>query len=309
VQIATALKHNDSLDGPWQSLPAGKSLPEFGVNDQRYVLYRSRFSLAGNAATNLSKLLVNTFTRDIVCAQVNGQIAKRLYPSDGYAAAATRDTKKSFARIGPNEFDNRFDMENLLEAGTNEIVLLYENIGFEHGYFPMEELSGLRKAGLSGGETAIMKLLDWQVATNLGGVTAGWTQPGFAAHDWSKVALDTNSPITRKGNGIQPKDRHDALLTWYRLEFELPAMPVGQWIPWRLLINASGNGFMWLNGHDIGKHWEAGPQREFYLPECWLNFGGKNVLVLGLRQTVNGAKLNAAEVSPYPDSAEEITAN
>ena len=89
---------------------------------------------------------------------------------------------------------------------TNEIVLLYENIGFEHGYIPMEELSGIRQAGLSDDEKTITKLLDWQVATNLGGVTAGWTQPDFAARGWSKVALDTNTPIARKGNGIQPKD-------------------------------------------------------------------------------------------------------
>jgi len=306
VRITTALKHKDPLDGSWQPLPAGKSLPELGVNDQRYVLYRSRFSLAGNDTTNLSKLLINTFTRDLVSAQVNGQIAKRLYPSDTYAAAATRNTKKSFTRIGPDEFDNSFDVGGLLHPGTNEIVLLYENIGFEHGYFPMEELSGVGKAGFSDNEKTITKLLDWQVATNLGGVSAGWTQPDFAAHDWSKVALDTNTPIARKGNGIQPKDRQDALLTWYRLEFELPATRAGQWIPWRLLINASGNGFMWLNGHDIGKHWEAGPQREFYLPECWLKFGKsqKNVIVLGLRQTINGATIKAAEVSPYPDAAE-----
>ena len=277
------------------------------VSDQRYVLYRSQFSLAGNDATNLSKLLINTFTRDLVFAQVNGRIAKRLYPSDAYSAAATRDTKKSFSRIGPDEFDNRFDMENLLHAGTNEIVLLYENIGFEHGYFPMEELSGLRKAGLSESETAMTKLLDWQVATNLGGVTAGWSQPNISTRGWKKVALDTSHAIPRKGNGLQPKDRPDALLTWYRLEFEVPKKNAGEWIPWRLLINASGNGNMWLNGHDIGRHWEIGPQREFFLPECWLKFGDgrKNVLALALRQTANGAKLNAAEVSPYPDSAEE----
>jgi len=75
------------------------------------------------------------------------------------------------------------------------------------------------------------------------------------------------------------------------------------------LINASGDGYMWLNGHDIGRHWEIGPQREFYLPECWLKFGNgwKNVLVLALRQTINGARLDAAEVSPYPDSAEQTS--
>jgi hypothetical protein len=305
VRIATALKRNDPLDGQWQPLPAGKSLPELGVNDQRYIAYRSQFSLTTKDATHLSKLLINTFTRDLVFAQVNGQIAKRLYPSDAYAAAATRNTKKSFARIGPDEFDNRFDIGGLLHSGANEIVLLYENIGFEHGYFPMEELSGLREAGLSENETNIARLLDWQVATNLGGVTSGWTQPEFDAHGWGKVALDTSLAIARKGNGIQPKAHQDALFTWYRLEFELPAVPAGEWIPWRLLINVSGNGFMWLNGHDIGRHWEIGPQREFYLPECWLKFGGeKNVLVLGLRQTINGATIKAAEVSPYPDAAE-----
>ncbi len=309
VRIAAALKQHDPLDGHWQPLPDGKplSLPELGISDQRYVLYRSHFTLTTNYVSVFSRLLVNSFSRDLVSAQVNGQLAQRLYPDDAYAAAATRNKKKSFDRIQPDEFDNRFDVVELLRAGTNEIVLLYENIGFEHGYIPMEELSGVRQAGLGFDETEIARPLDWQIATNLGGITAGWIQPEFDGRGWTKVALDTNTPIARKGNGIQPKTQQDAPLTWYRLEFELPPTPAGQWIPWRLLINASGNGFMWLNGHDIGRHWEAGPQREFYLPECWLKFGGeKNVLVLGLRQTNNGATLRAAEVSPYFDAAELI---
>jgi len=177
--------------------------------------------------------------------------------------------------------------------------LLYENIGHEHGYIPMEELSGVRSAGLASDEKAISKPLDWQVALDLGGIAAGWTRPEFAPKDWEQVVLDTKSVIERKGNGIQPHGQRDGLLTWYRIEFELPETAS---IPWRLLINASGNGFMWLNGHDIGRHWEIGPQREFYLPECWLKLGKgqKNVLMLGLRQTVNGAELRTAEIAPYP---------
>ncbi len=305
VRIAAALKRNDPLDGQWMPLD-GKSLPELGVNDQRYVLYRARFSLASGQAEKLNKLLINMYTRDLVFAQVNGKIAKRLHPSDEYAAAATRNKATSFDRIRPDDFDNRFDTEGLLHTGDNEIVLLYENIGFEHGYIPMEELSGIRMAGLSENETAIEQPLDLQVALHTGGVAAGWTQAGFDAKDWANVALDIKDFIPRKGNNIQPKGNHDALMTWYRLEFELPATPEGKWIPWRLLINASGTGYMWLNGHDIGRHWGVGPQREFYLPECWLNFGkgNKNVLVMGLSQAMNGAVLHAAEVSPYPDAAE-----
>jgi hypothetical protein len=274
-------------------------LPELGVSDQRYVLYRSRFTLSETNAAKLGRLLVNSFSRDLVTAQVNGQLAGRLYPDEAYAAAATRNKKLSFDRIRPDEFDNRFDLAGLLRPGENEIVLLYENIGHEHGYIPMEELSGVRHAGLATDETAIAKPLEWQVALDLGGVAAGWMRPDFVPHDWKEVSLDTGRAIARKGNGIQPQGPRDGLLTWYRIEFELPDAAS---IPWRLLLDASGNGFMWLNGHDIGRHWEIGPQREYYLPECWLNFGGsrKNVLVLGLRQTVHGAELRAAEVSPYP---------
>ena len=84
------------------------------------------------------------------------------------------------------------------------------------------------------------------------------------------------------------------------------AQKANEWIPWMARINASGNGYMWLNGHNIGRHWEAGPQREFFLPECWLHFGKgrKNVLVMGLRQTANGAQLKAMEIAPYREMAE-----
>lgn len=40
------------------------------------------------------------------------------------------------------------------------------------------------------------------------------------------------------------------------------------------------------NSYNICRHGKAAPQPEFYLPEYWSNFGmgGKDVLVLGLRQ-------------------------
>ena len=95
------------------------------------------------------------------------------------------------------------------------------------------------------------------------------------------------------------------MLTWYKVTFDLPTQSADCWIPWRAVINASGTGYMWLNGHNIGRHWEEGPQREFYLPECWLNMGGSNTLVLGLRQSENGgAVLEGIEIVPYYEDAE-----
>jgi hypothetical protein len=83
------------------------------------------------------------YTRDIVSAQINGQLAKRLFPEK--ADAQTWITRGAQSRIGAGEFDNRFDVSGLLKEGENEIVVVYENLGHAHGYVPMEELAGIRR--------------------------------------------------------------------------------------------------------------------------------------------------------------------
>lgn len=304
VRVATAQRMEDAFDkADWLPMPVLTSLSDVDVNDFRYNLYRSNFELSERQAVKERFLLFNMFTRDIVSVTVNGKPAKRLFPDK--ADAQTWTTRNCHERIRPDEFDNRFDVSGLLRPGQNEIIAVYENLGHAHGYVPMEELAGIRKGGLSLTETALTHPLHWECAPDAAGVTQGWITPEYIPQDWKTVKLNTTNEIPRKGNGVQPKAVQDGLFTWYRLEFELPAADPKVWIPWMAKINASGNGYMWLNGHNIGRHWEAGPQREFYLPECWLNFGKKkNVLVFGLRQTMNGASLNAVEIAPYPDAAE-----
>lgn len=305
VRIASALKKEDAFaKADWKQLPRLVSLPDLGVNDFRYSLYRAQVTLTSRQVAEERFLLFNMLTRDIVSVTVNGKQAKRLFPDRADAQSWT--TRDCFERIRPDEYDNRFDVSGLLKAGDNEILVAYENLGHAHGYIPMEELSGIREAGLSLTETALTHPLEWEYAADAAGVTEGWNLPQFAATDWQSVSLDVTCEIPAKGNGVQPKAEPDGLFTWYRIEFELPRQKKGEWIPWLARINASGNGYMWLNGHNIGRHWEAGPQREFFLPECWLQFGEgeKNVLVIGLRQTANGAKLKAMEIAPYKNMAE-----
>ena len=61
----------------------------------------------------------------------------------------------------------------------------------------------------------------------------------------------------------------------------------------------------------LGRYWEIGPQREFYLPECWLKFGAgeKNILTVCLRATDRGSTIRAAEVQPYQDQVEHRPAS
>jgi len=312
VRIASALRCEDPQSGNFKPWKNETSLPQLKVSDHRYVRYRSQFNLTNDEATKLNKLLIHSFSRDIINASINGHVAKRLAPKQAIADAANRNLATSWKRIGPHDFDNQFDLSGFLKPGKNTISLIYENIGHEHGYVPMEELSGITRAGLASDSKSITKLLPWEISLNLGGIQAGWTQPGFTPSDqstWQKVKLDTTMVIPRKGNNVEPLDHpQDGLLTWYRLEFNLPATSPNTWVPWLLRINSSGNGYMYLNGHNLGRHYELGQQRDFYLPECWLNFGNdkKNVIMLGLRQTSHNAILRAAEIRPYPKDFAEI---
>ncbi len=95
------------------------------------------------------------------------------------------------------------------------------------------------------------------------------------------------------------------LLTWHTYSFALPRQPEGVWFPYHLRLEHSGNGFIYLNGHCIGRCWQKGSQYEYYLPECWLNLGGENHLAVSLRPTACGAEIRKAEVVPIAWVAEK----
>jgi len=44
-------------------------------------------------------------------------------------------------------------------------------------------------------------------------------------------------------------------------------------------------GFTWVNGHNLGRYWNKGPQTRLYCPACWLKPGKNEVLVFDLHQT------------------------
>jgi hypothetical protein len=159
---------------------------------------------------------------------------------------------------------------------------------------------------VSGGQS--LPISGWKVARSLGGVAAGWPAlaPGAAA-GWADVTLEGTGPIARKGGlaGVAAGPV-DALTTWYRVAFELPAQPAGVWVPWRAVVDAAGDGEIYLNGQSLGRYWELGPQREYFLPECWLHFGAgrQNVLTFRLSPVQKGVRLRAVEIAPYADQAE-----
>jgi beta-galactosidase len=43
-----------------------------------------------------------------------------------------------------------------------------------------------------------------------------------------------------------------------------------------------GKGYVWVNGHNIGRYWSAGPQQAMFVPGSWLKAGTNEVVVLDL---------------------------
>ncbi len=41
-----------------------------------------------------------------------------------------------------------------------------------------------------------------------------------------------------------------------------------------------GKGFVYVNGHALGRFWEIGPQQTLYMPGCWLKKGDNEIVVL-----------------------------
>lgn len=55
-----------------------------------------------------------------------------------------------------------------------------------------------------------------------------------------------------------------------------------------------GKGVLWVNGHNLGRFWQAGPQQTLYCPGPWLKPGENEVVVFqteaGESQRIQGLK-------------------
>jgi len=53
-------------------------------------------------------------------------------------------------------------------------------------------------------------------------------------------------------------------------------------------------GYVWVNGNNLGRYWEIGPQKRLYCPASWLNEGDNEIIVFDLHQT-EAALVGSAE--------------
>lgn len=91
---------------------------------------------------------------------------------------------------------------------------------------------------------------------------AEWTAYGAAS-------AGTGADLVESGRGP----------AWYRSEFDLPAIPEEANPRLKLRLTGMSKGFALLNGRDLGRYWQIGPQEDYKIPMAWLKETGNELIL------------------------------
>ena len=111
------------------------------------------------------------------------------------------------------------------------------------------------------------------------GITERVTLNGMTLMNWEIFTLPFDSGYLtnlkfKAGEGTRPG-------TFFRGEFELAKtgdtyLNLSQWT----------KGIVWVNGHNLGRYWNIGPQNRIYCPAPWLKTGKNEVILFDLHQLI-----------------------
>jgi beta-galactosidase len=123
------------------------------------------------------------------------------------------------------------------------------------------------------------------------GILGSVSLQGRAVQDWQIYSL----PFTDSDslNYAHSPCRHAPC--FYRGTFDAPVSGSAAADTF-LDTSGLGKGFVWLNGHPLGRTWNIGPQRTLYVPGVWLKPGGNRLVVLDL--WVEGQPILATRKQP-----------
>jgi beta-galactosidase len=143
--------------------------------------------------------------------------------------------------------DRRLGKESVdleIPAGSDTLDILVENLGrINYGPFLNDNHKGITERVLFAGKEL-----------------HGWSMFGFPCTDFARWRFQqegkANGPVVRRGV-IRLNDTADTYLD----------------------MRSWGKGFVIINGHNLGRYWNIGPQQTIYVPGPWLRRGNNEVLV------------------------------
>ena len=112
------------------------------------------------------------------------------------------------------------------------------------------------------------------------GITDRVTLNGTTLMDWTLYPLPMDGKLIERlkfgpiGEAARPE-------TFFRGSFELDG-PGDTYLD----MSAWKKGVVWVNGHNLGRYWEIGPQKRLYCPAPFLKKGRNEIIVFDLHRTV-----------------------
>ncbi|HKF51897.1 MAG TPA: beta galactosidase jelly roll domain-containing protein, partial [Candidatus Acidoferrales bacterium] len=146
--------------------------------------------------------------------------------------------------------DRRLNQSSIsvdLPAGTNALDILVENLG-RINFGP-------------------------QLREDRKGITQSVMLDGHELHGWKIYPLPMNDP-----DSLDFSTSVAAAPAFYRGTFHL-----NQTGDTFLDVSALGIGAVWINGYNLGRFWNIGPQQTLYVPGIWLKKGKNDVIVFDIQ--------------------------
>jgi hypothetical protein len=264
-QILTCTEKFDPNSSSWLKISL-RALEEVGPVPYGYIKYRAQFTAASQP-----RMFISTFGSDLKKVFLNGSLVSE-------ASNANKNVE--------------FILPKYAAPGTNTIEIAYERFGSPNFGAELAELSGLESVRYGESPQAGSTIDAWQIQ-RLPAATPGQSiDPEFAIGGWKPTALGD----VAIGKELVPA------FTWCRAEFALELPSAGWSVPWKLIFEAERDALLYLNGKFVGRYVTVGPQKDFYLPEPCLAFGGKkNLLTILLAYADQPNYIRTLRIAPYEE--------
>jgi len=248
---------------------AARPLDQLGRLPYGCVRYFARFSASGEP-----KMYISTFADDFKKVFCNGRLV---------AEASNNKKQTEFSLAGYAKPG----------AGANDLEIFYELFGSPNFGQNLGEMQGVESARFGTDSKTGTLIESWQVQLYPPGMKGRNVDPGFSIGGWQKATLGEAALAT----DLAPS------FAWCQAEFSLEAPPPGWFAPWKVTFEAGRDALLYLNGKFVGRYVTKGPQKDFYLPEPYLVFGGKrkNILTVVLAYTEQAGHIRTLRVSPYEE--------
>jgi beta-galactosidase len=123
------------------------------------------------------------------------------------------------------------------------------------------------------------------------GITDRVTLSGMTLMNWEQVLLPLDD---RWVAGLKRTSAADRPGTVFAGTFDL-ARTADTFID----MGGYKKGYVWVNGHNLGRYWDIGPQNRLYCPASWLKAGKNDIRVLDLLMTASQAAPIRGTERPY----------